>query len=126
MFQKIISTIQWLIPFNIFASKQDNAFNAPIKNREEIIVAGLSYIPLVSAVILLLRKDNTDFIQQHAKQSLVLIIFALLIFMIFSAILRFLLEVVIIFYVIFSAYKALSGRKVYVPFVSEISRLIEL
>ena len=126
MFQKIISTIKWLIPFDLFSSGQDNAFSAPIQNKEEIIVAGMSYIPLVSAAVLLLRKDNTDFIQQHAKQSLILTIFALLVFMILPSIFRLVVEVIIIFLIVFSAYKALSGRKVYVPFVSELARWVEI
>ena len=125
MLKKIIANLKWLIPFDIF-SKEENVFSAPIQNREEIIVAGVSYIPLASAAILLLRKDNTDFIQQHAKQSLILMIFALLVFMLLSSVLRFLLELIIIFYIIFSAYKALSGRKVYIPLITEISRFIEL
>ena len=126
MLKKILDNLKWLIPFDLFASEQDNAFSAPIQNREEIIVAGVSYIPLASAVVLLLRKDNTDYIQQHAKQSLILTIFALLIFIILSSVFRLVLEVIIIFLIIFSAYKALSGRKVYIPLVSEISRFMEL
>jgi uncharacterized membrane protein len=126
--EKILSSLKWLIPFNFgFGSPEaESAYSVPQYGGEDAWVASISYVPLISAVILLLRKNNSDFILQHAKQSLILTILALITLVVFSSTLRLLIEAIWVFLIVLSAYKAFSGRKLYIPFITEIARLIEI
>ena len=128
MLEKILYSLKWLIPFNFgFESSDDNStYSVPKYEGEDAWVAAVSYVPLASAVILLLRKSNSDFILQHAKQALILTILALITLVILSSILRLLIEAVWVFLIVLSAYKAFTGRKLYIPFITELARLIEI
>ncbi len=128
MLEKILSSLKWLIPFNFGfgASDEGSAYSVPQYGGEDAWVAAVSYVPLASAVVLLLRKSNSDFILQHAKQALILTILALITLVILSSTLRLLIEAIWVFLIVLSAYKAFTGRKFYIPFITELARLIEI
>lgn len=126
--EKLLSAIQWVIPFDVNPPEPSEGSTAVARSYtgEDAWVAAVSYIPFVSAAILLLRKDNSEFVLYHAKQAVVLIVLTLLFLAVLSSILRLVLVAILVLIMIISAYRALAGKKFYVPLVTELARWIEL
>lgn len=93
---------------------------------EETWIASLSYIPFVSAAVLLLRKNNSEFVSFHARQALVILIIVVLALMLLPWILKWLAAIIAYGLLVYGAYYALLGRKWYLPIVTEIARTIEI
>ena len=93
---------------------------------EDAWVAAATYIPFVSAAVLLLRKENSEFVLTHAKQALVLTILILLCIMLLSPLPKFVLLIVLTGALIFGSYKAFSGKKFYIPGITELARWTEI
>lgn len=91
---------------------------------EDAWVAAFSYIPLVSTAILVLRKDNSDFVLGHAKQALILSIGLIVVFLIFPVSVKIVVGSAILIIMIISGYLSFTGKRVYIPFITEISKLI--
>ncbi len=93
---------------------------------EETWIASLSYIPFVSAAVLMLRKNNSEFVSFHARQALVILIIMILALMLLPWILKWLAAIIAHGLLVYGAYYALLGRKWYLPIVTEIARTIEI
>ena len=93
---------------------------------EDTWIACVSYIPFISAAVLLLRKNNSEFVSFHARQALVILIIVILALMLLPLILKMLAAVVGYGLLVYGAYYALSGRKWYLPIVTELARTIEI
>ena len=94
---------------------------------EDTWIAAVSYIPFVSAAVLVLRKNNNEFVSFHARQALVILILIILaIILIPLILLKMLVAIVGYGLLVYGAYYALLGRKWYLPIVTELARTIEL
>ncbi len=93
---------------------------------EDTWIASAAYIPFVSAAVLVLRKNNSEFVSFHARQALVILIIVILALMLLPLILKMLAAVVGYGLLVYGAYYALSGRKWYLPIVTELARTIEI
>lgn len=87
------------------------------------VLAAISYLPAISIIVLLVKKDS-KFVKFHAKQGLVLFI-ALIIFS-FIPVLGYLLDVVVVIFVIVGLLKALAGECWKMPLVSLLAEKINL
>ena len=128
MLEKLLSILKLLVPLDFTSgiSGEERSYSAREYEGEDTWVAAASYIPFVCAAILLLRKDNSEFVSDHAKQALVLVILALLVFMLIPSPTRLIIDGVLILLLVISVYRALQGRKYYIPVVTQLSRLIEI
>jgi uncharacterized membrane protein len=93
---------------------------------EDTNVATYAYLPFISAVILVFRKDNSEFVSFHARQALVLLLITLLALLFLGGFLRVIVLVVFFILFVFGAYKASRGEKWYFPLVSELANTIEI
>lgn len=87
------------------------------------LFAALSYLWLLSVIILFVKKDN-GFISYHAKQGTVLFIASLIFW--FIPFLGWILNVAILVGVVVGFLKALSGEKFPLPVVSTLAEKITL
>ncbi len=127
MLEKLLSALKRAVPFDFAgASPEEGALQVREYEGEDAWVAAASYIPLVSAAILLIRKDNSEFILTHSKQALILTILALLIFMLLPLLIRLILDGILVLLMIVSAYKAFTGKKIYIPLVTDIAGSIDI
>jgi len=102
----------------------------PTKKSDDNLVAAVSYLWILSIVILLVKKDS-DYVTFHARQGLVLfgasivlgIISIPLFFLVF---LIWLLQVVILVAVIIGFIQALSGKRYKMPVVGDIAEKINI
>ena len=93
---------------------------------EDTWIASVAYIPFVCAAVLVLRKNNSEFVSFHARQALVILIIVILALMLLPLILKMLAAVVGYGLLVYGAYYALLGRKWYLPIVTELARTIEI
>lgn len=91
---------------------------------EDIWFATIGYIPLASTAILVLRKNNSDFVLDHAKQSLILSILLILILILLPESIKLLLGLAVLILMLVSAFISFTGRRVYIPLITEVSRFI--
>lgn len=102
---------------------------APVKEAagssfsEERLMAALSYLWLLSVVILILKKDN-PFITFHAKQGLVLFIASIILWLI--PLFGWLLEILVIFGILVGLLKALAGEEYRLPLVADLAEKIKI
>ena len=93
---------------------------------EDTWIASVAYVPFVSAAVLVLRKNNSEFVSFHARQALVILIIVILGLRLLPLVLKMLAAVVGYGLLVYGAYYALSGRKWYLPIVTELARTIEI
>ena len=85
------------------------------------IMAALSYIWIVSVLMLLMKKDS-PFVQQHARQGFVLFVASV----IFTGIpILWWLNIVVAIYALFGIWKAAQGEAWKAPFISMIAEKIK-
>lgn len=93
---------------------------------EDTWVACVSYIPFVAPVVLLLRKNNSEFVSIHAKQSLVILLFSIVVMILLPVVLKIVAAIMIYLILVFGAFQAIRGRKWYLPIVTEIAHTFDL
>lgn len=93
---------------------------------EDTWVASASYVPFVSAAVLVLRKNNSEFVSFHARQALVILLIAIFALVILPTILKTIAAITVYAILVFGAYQALKGRKWYFPIVTELANTIDL
>ncbi|MEX0621959.1 MAG: hypothetical protein WD187_03150 [Candidatus Woykebacteria bacterium] len=93
---------------------------------EETWVACASYVPFISAAVLVLRKNNSEFVSFHARQALVILLIAIVLLLLLPGYLKMFLAVVIYAVLVYGAYKAIKGNKWYLPLVTELTHTINL
>ena len=93
---------------------------------EETWVASASYIPFISAAVLILRKNNSEFVSFHARLALVILLFSIFALVLLPTILKIIAAVIVYMLLVYGAYQAVRGRKWYLPVVSEIARTLDL
>ncbi|MEX1131195.1 MAG: hypothetical protein WED59_04250 [Candidatus Woykebacteria bacterium] len=123
------SILQRLVPSNFNKSvggSESGSHDVREYFGEDALVAALSYMPLASAAIILLRKDNSEFVLYHSKQALILILFIILSFFLIPSIFKLPVVGILMVASITSVYRALSGKKFYIPAVTELARLVEI
>jgi len=125
---KINDLLKKVIAFVVHLSVSKNGEDIQVSRYQgrDSWVAAASYIPLASMAILVLRKNNSDFVLEHAKQSLILFILLILVLILLPGIIKFLPGFAISTLMIGSAYLSFTGRRVHIPWVSEVSRLISI
>lgn len=128
MVEKLLSVLKLLASFKVNLKTSDEEAFHQVREYEgeDAWIAAVSYIPLVSAAILLLRKDNSEFILTHSKQALILTTFALLIYMLLPQLISLILDGILVLLMAISVYKAFSGKKFYIPLVTELALLVEV
>lgn len=93
---------------------------------EETWVASASYIPFISAAVLLLRKSNSEFVSFHARMALVILLISIFALIILPAILKIIMAIIVYMLLVYGAYQAVRGRKWYMPVVTEIANTFNL
>lgn len=93
---------------------------------EETWVASASYIPFISAAVLILRKSNSEFVSFHARMALVILLISIFALVILPAILKIIVAILVYMLLVFGAYQAVRGRKWYMPIVTEIANTFNL
>lgn len=86
-------------------------------------MAALSYLWLLSVVMLLVKKDDA-YVQFHAKQGVVLFVASMILW--FIPIIGWLLNILVFVAVILGAIKAYQGEKYEMPLVGELAKKINL
>jgi uncharacterized membrane protein len=92
----------------------------------DTLIAASSYLYFVSAAILLIRKNNSDFVRFHSKQAFVILIAALLSTLLLPLILKIAANLVLFGFSAYGAYRAYQGFRWYLPFVTELANSIEV
>lgn len=87
------------------------------------LMAALSYLWLLSVVMLVVKKDDS-YVLFHAKQGLVLFIASIVLW--FIPFLGWLLQLAIFVMVIIGFIKALSGEKYSLPVVGSVAEKIKI
>jgi len=93
---------------------------------EDTWVASASYFPFVSAAVILLRKNNSEFVSFHARQALVVLVLSLFAFMVVPSIAKLIVGIAAYTILVYGAFRALQGRKWYLPIVTEVANTIDL
>ena len=93
---------------------------------EDTWVASASYFPFVSAAVILLRKNNSEFVSFHARQALVVLVISLFAFVVVPSIAKLIVGIAAYTILVFGAFRALQGRKWYLPVVTEVANTIDL
>lgn len=93
---------------------------------QETWVASAVYIPFIAPAVLILRKNNSEFVSFHARQSLVILIIAVFALLLLPTTLKMITAILAYAVLVFGAYQAIRGRKWYLPIVTELARTIEL
>ena len=93
------------------------------KTSDSNLMAALSYLWLLSVVMLVVKKDD-PFVLFHAKQGLVLFIVSIALW--FIPVLGWLLQLAIFVMVIIGFIKALSGEKYQLPVVGMVAEKINI
>ncbi len=91
------------------------------ESQENKLLAAISYLWLLSIIILLVKKDS-KFVQFHAKQGFIIFIASIIFW--FIPVLGWFLNLVIIVAVVVGFIKALSGDYWRIPVVHGISQKI--
>jgi len=106
--------------------KDEEASLVRIYSGQDTILAAVSYVPFVSAGILVLRKGNSEFVSFHARQALVMALITALLLMLSPGFLKLLAAILACVLLIFGTFRALQGRKWYLPFITELANTIEM
>ena len=93
---------------------------------EETWVASAAYIPFISAVVLILRKNNSEFVSFHARQALVMLIIIIFLLLLLPVVLKIIVAIAAYGLLVYGAYQAIRGKKWYLPVVTELANTIEL
>ena len=93
---------------------------------EDTWVASASYFPFVCAAVILLRKNNSEFVSFHARQALVVLVLSLFAFMVVPSIAKLIVGIAAYTTLVYGAFRALQGRKWYLPIVTEVANTIDL
>lgn len=113
-------------PPSPFEQKKDR--NIPQQNdvEENKAIAALSYLWIVSVVVLLMKKDS-QFAQFHAKQALILFLLSFLVLFVGSFV-RFLgwINLVVLVYAIWGFISAFQGKWQHLPGIASIVNKLNL
>lgn len=93
---------------------------------EETWVASASYIPFISAAVLLLRKNNSEFVSFHARLALVILLISIFALILLPVILKIIAAIIVYMLLVYGAYQAVRGKKWYLPVVTEIANTFDL
>lgn len=104
---------------NTFPSKPSN----PKDVEENKILAAISYLWLMSLIMLLVKKDS-EFVQFHAKQGLILFIISVILWFIPG--IGWLLNVIVFIFIVIGFLKALAGEKWELPLLADIAKKINI
>ncbi len=104
----------------------DSLPNAPVNNptddvQKNKVLAAISYIYIISLVLLLVKKDS-PFVQFHAKQAFILFLASLVAG--FIPIIGLLLQIVILVFMIIGFVAALQGKSRKFPLISDLAAKI--
>lgn len=113
-------------PMSTIDSENNNGSQIQ-KNSDSNLMAALSYIWIISIVMLVIKKDD-KFVSFHAKQGTVIFAFSIIALMITPVI--FFLGVIISIAVsvadVIGFIKALSGEKYKMPFIGDLAEKIKI
>ena len=93
---------------------------------EETWIASASYIPFISAAVLVLRKNNSEFVSFHARHALVILIISILALLLLPMVLKMVAAVAAYAILVYGAYQAIRGRKWYLPIVTELAQTFDI
>ncbi len=102
--------------------EEQKPVNKPAGAQDSNLMAALSYVWVLSIVMLILKKDD-EFVKFHAKQGLILFLIS------FIGVVPFIgwvIWAVVVIAMIFGFIKALSGEKFKVPLVGDLAEKIKL
>ena len=112
------------------AEETAQAAPAPAAKSDDNLTAALSYLWILSIIILLVKKDS-DYVKFHARQGVVIFAASIVIWFV-GAILPFLVplvwlvDLVILVAVIMGFIKAYGGQRYKMPLVGDIAESINL
>lgn len=92
-------------------------------SQDEKLLAALSYIYLLSFIILLIKRDSV-FVQFHAKQGVVLCLISIVLW--FVPILGWFLNFLVLVAIIFGFVVALNGSRWRMPVIGDLAEKIRL
>ncbi len=93
---------------------------------EETWIASASYIPFISAAVLLLRKNNSEFVSFHARLALVILLISIFALILLPVILKIIAAIIVYMLLVYGAYHAIRGKRWYMPVVTEIANTFNL
>ncbi|TAN57967.1 hypothetical protein EPN15_02470 [Patescibacteria group bacterium] len=96
--------------------------NNQISNDSKLFAA-LSYLWLLSVVMLVLKKDD-EFVKFHAKQGTVIFVASIILW--FIPILGWMLQVAVLIAVVIGFLKAYSGEKYKMPVIGDLADKINI
>ena len=107
--------------------------SAPVQSSgsgDDKLVAAISYIGIISVIVLLVKKDS-EFVQFHAKQGTVLFIvevvwMVLTMFLFFLWFISWILWLVFLAATVIGFIKAYSGERYRMPVIADLSEKINL
>lgn len=90
---------------------------------DENLMAALSYLWLLSVVMLLVKKES-DYVQFHAKQGLVLFLVSVVLW--FIPIVGWMLQIAVVVGIVIGFIQALGGKRYRLPVVADLAEKINL
>lgn len=123
-FYKLLERVRFFL--KLAFSGQDNPALVRQYTGEDTKIAALVYIPFVCLAVLLLRKDNSEFVSFHAKHALVLLLIAIFAILLSPKFIKSLAIMAVYAVFVYGAFEASKGRKWYFPGVTELANTIDV
>ncbi|MBU0598210.1 DUF4870 domain-containing protein [Patescibacteria group bacterium] len=96
--------------------------NPVSKNSDSNLMGALAYVWILSVVMLVIKKDD-EFVKFHAKQGLILFIVS---WIGIVPVIGWIIDVVVVLFIIIGFIKALSGEKYKIPLVGDLASKINI
>lgn len=106
--------------------KENDKQFVKVYSGHDTYIAAISYFPFISAVILLLRKENSEFVSFHARQALVLLVVSAFGLLILPVAAKLIVFIAVFALLVYGGYIAVNGKKWYLPLVTELANTMEL
>ncbi len=90
------------------------------KNTDSNLMAALSYIWLISVIMLVIKKDD-EFVKFHAKQGLILFIIS---WIGVIPVIGWIIDVIVVIFIIIGFIKALTGERYKLPLIGDLAAKI--
>jgi len=101
----------------------ENQTPAPVKQSDSNLMAALSYLWILSIVMLLVKKDDS-YVQFHAKQGIILFVASIILWII--PVIGWLLNIVVTILVILGFIKAIQGERYKLPVIGDLAQKINI
>lgn len=102
--------------------EEQKPVNKPAGAQDSNLMAALSYVWVLSVIMLILKKDD-EFVKFHAKQGLILFLIS---FIGVVPVIGWIIWIIVVIAMIFGFIKALSGERYKVPLIGDLAEKIHI